>query len=291
VHRRFSKRFAVAVLCGLVPLIIGRLSPAVAQESSTYRTPYRVQFTVKPDQLIGDLIQTERGDPRNEAEIPHGLWYSRRALERWHSWGPAARFYPAPPGVFEWPLERQRERVVAVALRFLGYGYQHHHIPDWDPPPSWPWKNTCVGSNGKGVDCSNFTAFVYNLGFGLKLSGDVHRQSEQRFVEGPGPDRRTPIRHIPLSSSYAERIRTLRTGDLVFIRSRQERISHVVLWIGPIGRAPDNVPLIMDSHGDGVRDSNDQTIPCGIQLRPFRENSWYNHSADHALRLLNGPEE
>jgi hypothetical protein len=76
----------------------------------------------------------------------------------------------------------------------------------------------------------------------------------------------------------------------VYIRNREGRISHVVLWVGPIGRAPDSAPLIIDSHGDGVRDSEGRTIPCGVQLRPFRENSWYNHSASHALRLFNEPE-
>jgi hypothetical protein len=46
------------------------------------------------------------------------------------------------------------------------------------------------------------------------------------------------------------------------------------------------VPLIIDSHGEDVRDSQGQFIPCGVQLRPFRENSWYNRSASHALRVF-----
>ena len=36
----------------------------------------------------------------------------------------------------------------------------------------------------------------------------------------------------------------------------------------------------------GVRDSRGASVPCGIHLRPFREDSWYNRSASHALRLL-----
>jgi hypothetical protein len=81
-------------------------------------------------------------------------------------------------------------------------------------------------------------------------------------------------------------LKALRTGDLVFIRNRSGKISHVVIWVGPIGRAPDGVPLVIDSHGDDVRDSDGQPIPCGVQLRPFRENSWYNRSASHALRIF-----
>jgi hypothetical protein len=76
------------------------------------------------------------------------------------------------------------------------------------------------------------------------------------------------------------------TGDLVSIRNRSGKISHVVIWVGAIGRSPDGTPLIIDSHGEDVRDSNGEAIPCGVQLRPFRENSWYNQSASHALRIF-----
>jgi hypothetical protein len=174
---------------------------------------------------------------------------------------------------------------VAVALRFQGYAYQHHHIPDWSPPPGWPWMETCAGANGTGVDCSNLTGFVYNLGFGLRLSTDVHVQADERVARGP-EGLRTPLQAVELPSSYEDRKKALRTGDLVFIRSRAGRISHVVIWVGPIGRAPDGNPLVIDSHGDNVRDCDGQPIPCGVQLRPFRENSWYNRSASHALRVF-----
>jgi cell wall-associated NlpC family hydrolase len=259
--------------------------PVRAQER-VYRSPYRVEFTLPKGELIGDLEWTERGDRRLEADLPFADWYSRGTLRRWQAWGPVARHYPAPDGLERWTAERKRQRVVAVAMRFLGYGYQHHHIPDWDPPPDWPWKPTCAGRNGRGVDCSNLTGFVYNLGFGLRLSTDVHRQAEERVARGPGAGRTTRIREVELPSSYNERIEALRTGDLVFIRNRRERISHVVIWVGPIGRAPDGVPLVIDSHGGNVRDSDGQPIPCGVQLRPFRENSWYNRGAGHALRII-----
>jgi hypothetical protein len=75
----------------------------------------------------------------------------------------------------------------------------------------------------------------------------------------------------------------------VFIRSREGHVSHVVIWVGPIGRAPDGTPLVIESHGSGVRDGNGQTIPCGVQLRPFREDSWYNRSASHVARVFHDP--
>jgi cell wall-associated NlpC family hydrolase len=141
-----------------------------------------------------------------------------------------------------------------------------------------------VGHNGKGVDCSNLTGFVYNLGFGLRLNTDVHQQSEERIARGNGHS--ATLRRVELPPTYAERLRTLCTGDLVYIRSAKGRISHVVLWVGAIGKSPDGTPLVIDSHGEDVRDSNGVAIPCGVHLRPFRENSWYNHSASHALRVF-----
>jgi hypothetical protein len=278
---------AICVLgeCAGLPAAMGQ--PAVAQAPErVYRSPYRVEFTLPRVELIGDLERTERGDHRIEAEIPFREWYTHGTLERWHAWGPHAREYPPVPGLESWSAERKRERVIALALRFQGYAYQHHHIPDWNPPPRWPWKPTCAGSNSKGVDCSNLTGFVYNLGFGVRLNTDVNIQAEERSARGPGQGRATRLHLVELPSSYEEKIKVLRTGDLVYIRNRSGKISHVVIWVGPIGRSPDGTPLIIDSHGEDVRDSNGEAIPCGVQLRPFRENSWYNQSASHALRIF-----
>jgi hypothetical protein len=276
-----NARNLVLVVCAALTVP----APSAPAQEPAYRSPDRVEFTRPREELVGDLERTERGDYRLEGEIRFANWYAPRTLERWGAWGPRARDYPPPPGVEPWPAERKRERVVAVALRFQGYGYQHHHLPDWSPPPGWPWKETCAGANGKGVDCSNLTGFVYNVGFGLRLSTDVHVQAEERVARGPGGFR-TRLHPVELPSAFEDRIKELRTGDLVFIRSRSGRISHVVIWVGPIGRAPDGTPLVIDSHGDDVRDSNGQPIPCGVQLRPFRENTWYNRSASHALRLF-----
>jgi hypothetical protein len=268
----------------LFAAVLGAGQAAHAQES-TYRSPYTVEFTLPKPELVGDLERTERGDPRLEAEIPHEHWYSRRTLERWRGWGPPPRDYPEPTGFEGWSIARKRERVIAVALRFQGYAYQHHHIPDWNPPREWPWKESCAGQNGKGVDCSNLTGFVYNLGFGLRLNTDVHLQSEERAARGHG-NRLARLHTVELPDAYEERLARLRTGDLVFIQNRSGKISHVVIWVGPIGRSPDGEPLIIDSHGEDVRDSEGHLIPCGVQLRPFRKNSWYNHSASHALRVF-----
>ncbi len=183
-------------------------------------------------------------------------------------------------------MQWKRERVVATAARFLGYGYQHHHVPDWNPPARWPWKETCVGHNGKGVDCSNLTSFVYNQGFGIRMSSAIHQQAEShRALEERHES--ISLRTIELPDSYAQRQEILRTGDLVYIRGRADGpITHVVIWVGSLGRSPSGVPLVIDSHGSGVEDDWGRSIACGVQLRPFREHSWYHRCASHAHRIF-----
>ena len=60
----------------------------------------------------------------------------------------------------------------------------------------------------------------------------------------------------------------------------------MTLWVGSLGQSPDSTPLILDSHGETVRDNQKKPIPTGVQLRPYRESSWYNRSASHALRVF-----
>jgi cell wall-associated NlpC family hydrolase len=179
--------------------------------------------------------------------------------------------------------------VIAAAARFIGYGYQHHHIPDWDPPADWPWKETCVGRNGKGFDCSNFTSFVYNQGFGIRMSSGIERQSEtSRALRNHGHGQ--AVHRIALPALYDERCRALRAGDLLYIRGREEGpVTHVVIWVGHMGRSPSGVPLILDSHGAGVTDDDGRHIPCGVHLRPFRNHSWYARCASHAHRIFVEP--
>lgn len=97
------------------------------------------------------------------------------------------------------------------------------------------------------------------------------------------------IRTIELPDDYQRRIDALRTGGLVFIRGKEHGpVTHVVLWVGPMGRSASGVPLVLDSHGSGVKDDEGRAIPCGVQLRPFRETSWYNRCASHAHRIFHG---
>ena len=275
---------ALPVAAALVALVSA--GEPEQDQGKTYRSPYTVKFTFPLSDLTGDLAHGVRSDPRLQASVPFSDWYSRQIRERYGVWGPPARHFSPPEDLGQRSVAWKRERVLAVALRFQGYGYQHHHVPDWEPPADWPWKPTRSGHNGKGVDCSNFTAFAYNLGLSLKPTGAVQKQAEQLDIPGPGENHSTRAGRIVLPADYTELVRTLRSGDLLFIRNKAGEIGHVVLWVGPLGHAPEQVPLVLDSHGDGVKDSNGEPIPHGIHLRPFHERSWYYRSASHALRYL-----
>ncbi len=250
---------------------------------------YGVEFHHPVEALIGDLLTTERGDPRMQACVPHHEWASGEVRRKYGSWGPGPRHYPIAPAAEGKSAEWRRERAVAVALRFVGYAYQHHHIPDWNPPAGWPWKETCAGSNGKGVDCSNFTGFVYNQGFGVRMNTAIGHMAARLEAEVGPESRPHRLERIELPEEYERRAEVLRTGDLLFIRGKPGgEVTHVVLWIGPIGRSASGLPLILDSHGSDVKDDEGRPIPCGVQLRPFRERSWYNRCASHAHRVFEG---
>lgn len=274
----------VAVLAVPVACLAAAAS-ADDQAREAYRSPYKVQFNYPRAELIRDIERGSRGDTREESQVPFRDWYSHKVQKEWGAWGPPARHYPASSEISGKPVEWLRERAIAVALRFEGYGYQHHHVPDWNPPANWPWSHTAVGHNGKGVDCSNFVSFVYNQGFGIKPNSDVHKLSQEHAMAGPGGGQHR-VEHIARPDTYEEWQKILKTGDLLFIKSNKGQVSHVVLWVGPIGQNSEGLPLIIDSHGEGVKDANGVSIPCGIHLRPFRKNSWYDKDASHATRIL-----
>lgn len=268
----------LVVRCGVVVVLTG---VAHGDEPAGYRSPYSVAFTVPERELLGDILDGSRGAARDLSTVPLDDWYSPSTRKRWGAWGPPAKSLPAPDGLDKRSADWQRERVIAVALRYRGYSYQHHHLPDWDPPADWPWKDVDHGRNAKGVDCSNFTAFVYNLALGLKPNSDVKKQAEE--TELPG---QRSVQRIEKPQAYADFAKALQTGDLLFVKNDKGEVSHVVLWVGPIGRSPDGVPLVLDSTSTGHKDSNGAVIPDGVNLRPFRESSWYHRSASHVLRLI-----
>ncbi len=265
-------------------LVLGGVLHAQAQDA--YQSPYKVSFSFKEEELIGDLLKGPRGDWKDQASVPFREWYNPANQARWRHYGPAARHFNPPAGLATKSPGWSRERVIATGLRFVGYSYQHHHIPDWDPPAGWPAAPDQKTPPGKGLDCSNFTAFVYNLALGIKPTGDVQDQSVLTTVAGPGPNRTIPVKRIELPKSHADFERTLMTGDLLYVKNTKGNLSHVVLWVGRIGHSPDGHPLVLDSTGTGGRDANGNEIHGGIQLRPCKPTNWYFTQASHALRII-----
>jgi cell wall-associated NlpC family hydrolase len=257
---------------------------AYAYGDDGYVSPYKIEFTYP----LADLTKIDSYPPRNsnklESKSARDQWYSSRMRRQNGAWGPAARHYPAIADYDSLPLEFKRQRLLAVASSLIGLPYQHHHIPDWDPPANWPWKHVAYGRNSKGLDCSNFTSWVYNYGLGIKFNSAIGGQAELQKVSGP--DGTIPLKIIYNHGDYEQLIHTLATGDLLYIRNKSGRISHVIIWVGQYGHSPNGVPLVIDSTGPEHRDCNGNAIPIGVQLRPFDQDSWYFKSFAHAHRII-----
>jgi cell wall-associated NlpC family hydrolase len=269
----------------LLPLILLTAS-AGAQDRDKYKSPYSVKFSFKEEELIGDLLKGPRAHWKDYATVPYSEWDNPAHQSRWGYWGPSIRQMDPPAGLAKKSPQWSRERVIATAMRYIGYSYQHHHLPHWEPPADWPRDPDQRTPVQKGVDCSNFTGFVYNLALGILPSTGIRQQSEMTEAAGPGQGRRVPVRRIELPKSYEDYPRQLLTGDLLFVKSNRGNVSHVVLWVGKIGDAPDGLPLILDSTGTGATDAKGQTIPDGVYLRPFKRNVWYFTQASHVLRII-----
>ncbi len=98
-----------------------------------------------------------------------------------------------------------------VGQRLIGLTYQHHHIPDWNPPADWPWKEVAYGRNSKGIDCSDFTSWTYNYGLGIKLPTNIKTQAEAQDVPGPGDVGRLPVQVISNDKGYENLVSKLKT--------------------------------------------------------------------------------
>lgn len=254
--------------------------------SSEYRSPYSLSLSVPPEELLAPDNLPPRNDPRLESSIPYEEWYSRRVRKEFGVWGPSPRHYPALPDSATLPTSWKRQRVLAVASKYIGLPYQHHHIPSWNPPPDWPWKKVAYGRNSPGVDCSDFTSWVYNYGLGIKLKTGIKEQANLTEIPGPGGNGLIHARTITDDNGYDDLVKRLKTGDLLYIRNRKGELAHVIMWVGSHGQSPDGAPLIIDCTGGGHQDCNGNDIPIGVNLRPFLKDSWYYKSFDHAHRIL-----
>lgn len=270
-------RFFVLVLC--VGLFAGP-SLAVGASAGLARAEPGAQpyaFTCNQASLSADFASR---DELPQTQVPPADWYQTDADGHYSNrgWGPRADTLP-PPAVPDdagcAPTTWMQERILTVAMRYinspdnpLGLQYRHHHIPGWDPSNSTfagaPEENPdtdvpdglTAWDAGRGLDCSNFTAWVYNYGLGIKFDGDVHHQ----FAGTAGP----MGQRIPQDGPFEP-------GDLIFLHpdGNTNQASHVVIYID-------------DQH---IIDSrvNAQNL-VGVQIRS--REGWYRGAVLSAWRPI-----
>ena len=260
-----------AALTVAVVLIAVTTTPAASAAGFDYA------FTCNQASLTADFGQR---DAMPHSETPPADWYRQRDGHYINGgWGPAAAALPAvavPPGAGCEATTWKQERILSAALHYVndpgnpqGLQYRHHHIPDWDPPTSTAsaaaerseeqdGQSSETWGPGRGLDCSNFTAWVYNFGLGIKFGGSVTKQ--WAGTAGPMGQR------IPAEGPF-------QPGDLLYLHPDGDttKASHVVIFID------DN--HIIDSR------LNIQGV-AGIQVR--QREGWYRTAVLGGWRPIAG---
>ena len=199
------------------------------------------------------------------------------------------------------PLTASRQRLVYTAASFIGTHYQHFHLPDFNPanvtqPGGYPWiavsdnndlqttqqlgtgNRTTIPNPYKatysspqpGIDCTDFSAMVYNLALGIQMHSGVTNQvsfpnvtanttataqvlddsgntMDPNFLYSPNFGTTTPNAPGSLNDILGQ----LEPGDLLYMQGDLQ-ITHVVMWLGEYGTTANGsasaVPLIISSH-------------------------------------------
>lgn len=281
-----GKRIFLLLMISMACATVEAYSYGHPDFKSDYKSPYKVELSIPLEELLAANKSMPRADAKLESEVPYEKWYSRKTLKEFGAWGPQSRHFPVIEGFDKLSNEWKRQRLVATACGLIGLPYQHHHIPDWDPPPNWPWKKVAYGRNSKGMDCSDFSSWVYNYGLGIKPNTGVGQQAEAEEVR-VGEEGKIPIQKIRNENGYEGLVSKLVAGDLLYIKhAKDEKVSHVIMWVGKYGHSPDGTPLVIDCTGPEAKDCNGNQIPIGVQLRPFKRDGWYFKRFSHANRII-----
>lgn len=282
----YSNSKLLTLAYSILALVLLLSGPCVANDGE-YKSPYQFKFSVPISELCAIDNTPPRNDKRLESTTPFEEWYSDGVRQEFGVWGPKPRHYPELEGFDSISASWKRQRVLAVANNMIGLPYQHHHIPDWDPPADWPWKQVAYGRNSKGLDCSDFSSWVYNYGLGVHINSDVQKQAATTEIEGPGGVGVIEVRVIRDKNGFDDLVTRLRAGDLLFIKHKNsEEVGHVIIWTGEFAQSPDGAPLVIDCTGPDHQDCNGNNIPIGVQLRPFKRDTWYYQSFSHAHRII-----
>lgn len=234
-------------------------------------------FTCNQASLTADFAQR---DALPHTETPPEDWYKQNNGHYLNGgWGPNAATLPpvAVPSDADCSATTwKQERILSAALHYVnaagnpqGLQYRHHHIPDWNPPTSTAsaaaeksdeqdGKSPEAWGPGRGLDCSNFTAWVYNFGLGTKFGGSVTKQ----YAGSAGP----MGQRIPADGPF-------QLGDLLYLHpdGNTTQASHVVIYIDD--------SRIIDSRLDT------QNV-AGIQVR--QREGWYRTAVLGGWRPIAG---
>ena len=284
---------------------------------TSFSTPRPVDWynTVYPNPSWGPLnpqlfsvTQAQIGDP---------AWVKALQFDRGEPvYSAPLNSLPAGTPYLDWATQR----VMAAAQSLIGTPYQHLHLPQFDPgavlfPGSFSWLpvsnqanlqssqqllqnlpgtqlnpyKTAYGLAAAGIDCTDFTAYVYNLALGYQLHSGTNNQVafpqgggfvggaasatvvdssglavQPTFFYGPnyGKDAINP------AGGLDDLIPQLQPGDLLYIGNRQQ-ILHVVMWLGALGvnadGSPSTVPLVISSHDNtpAIFDTQDISFAAG----------------------------
>lgn len=169
------------------------LSPLVAMADSFDCTGLHLSPALETTYATAPTADFDWRDRLQETDVSKSDWGS----SFYGTFGPCPITYPKviSTSLLASVLWAQM-RVVAIAKKYIGLPYKHRHIP-------------ALG----GLDCSNFTSWVYNYGFGIRFSSNVKRQSTEA---GRQLDPSEPL--LP--------------GDLVFLYDHnQAKIVHVAIYL------------------------------------------------------------
>ncbi len=282
-----------------------------------YQAPYKIDVTGPDSVILDDLAERWK-----DAITPQSGWYSEKNRKNWTSWG------PRPPPYSEWqgPSDSslRRQRLLGFARRFIGTVYQHHHNPFWNPydhgftsDPAggkdlyWPWSPVTIGRGTAGIDCSDFSAYIYNLALGIQMTTNVADQANN----STGIHTSSGTQIIPLvmevpnvagttrsnkPGDLADFIKGFLPGDLLYVRNlkggdiadrKVGEVSHVVIWLGEFGRMADGSvspqPLVLSSHDNTPPINSTRGLPPpGVHILPFDADNWFYKGFVRALRIL-----
>jgi cell wall-associated NlpC family hydrolase len=276
--------------------------PGQSAQQAAYVSPYQFAASVTDPALTPDFREEPKAltNWRNWSETPYRDWHDFRVIERLHStWGPYYINFRAPAGVLARPADWLQKRIIAAASVVRNTApYGHHHMAQWSVPDEPRWTEHRY-EPGYGFDCSDFTHFAYSYGLGIQLKTGIREQADLtrapiHFADGAtGEVRAHRLFDVQngYTKTYADLVKQLQPGDLLYIRSNAaltHPISHVIMWIGNLAHdtTGQDKYLVMDSHGAVVKDSRGALIPSGPELRPFREDSYYFRSFDHVVRYV-----